>query len=76
MAFARITQYLDNMLCKPFLDFTMPRDRLGQSSDRVPIPIMLRTVPNQLAAESFDCPNEFDPFHDTTRSSTLRIPGI
>ena len=76
MAPAWITQHFYYVSGKPFLNLTMPRDRLGHSRDRVLIPIVLRTVSDQLAAKPFDFPNQVNPLHDTTRSSTLRILGI
>jgi hypothetical protein len=59
-----------------FLDFAMAGDGLRDTRRRVAIPIMLATVANENAAIAFDGPDQGDPFHETTSSSTFRMPGI
>lgn len=54
----------------------MSRDRLCYARPRIAIPIMLPTVPDELTAQSLNRLDEIDSLHDTTSSSTRRIPGI
>jgi hypothetical protein len=53
----------------------MSRHRLTYAGIWISIPIVFGAVTDQDAAKAFDRPNQIDSFHDTTRSSTLRIPG-
>src|SRR5205823_13671807 len=73
--FGGIAQRLDDMAGQPFLDVSMPRHGLGHPSDRIAVPVVLAAMAHQDTPEPLDRSDEIDPLHDTTNSSTLRMPG-
>ncbi len=48
--------------------------RLRNAGLRIAVPIVLGAMSHEHAALGFDLANQIAPFHDTTSSSTLRIP--
>lgn len=73
--FGGMAQHLDDMLGQIFLDFPMPRHRLRNTCHEITVPVVLASMPHQYPLEPFDRLDEIDPLHDTTNSSTLRMPG-
>lgn len=58
------------------LNLAVSRDWLRDTRVWVAIPIVSASMSNEETAESFDGADQIDAFHDTTRSSTFRTPGI
>jgi hypothetical protein len=54
----------------------MPRHWLGPPGGRLVVNVMFPTMPEQATARSFQGSNQITPFHATSNSSTLRIPGM
>jgi hypothetical protein len=48
-----IAEHFDNMPGEILLDVSVARNRLGHTSVRIPIPVMLAPMPNQYAAQFF-----------------------
>ena len=72
----RVTEHSDNMPGEILLDFPVSGNGLGHASAGISIPIVLALMPNQGAAQFFEGFDQVMSFHDTTSSSTLRIPAI
>ena len=71
----RIAQRLDDMAGQSFLDVSMPRHGLGHPSDGIAVPVVLTAMAHQDTIEPLKRSDQIDPPHDTTKSSTLRMPG-
>ncbi len=71
-----ITEHLDNVLCKSVLDLSMPWHRLSNFGFRVLIPVMFTTVTDENTTHVLKPFYQFAPFHDISRSATLRTFGI
>ena len=69
-----IAQRLDDMADQSFPDVSMPRHGLGHPSDRIAVPVMLTAMAHQDTTEPLYPSDQIDPLHDTTNSSTLRMP--
>ena len=52
----------------------MSRNRLRNARLRITVPIVLGPMAHENAAGGLYLSNQIAPFHDTTNSSTLRIP--
>jgi hypothetical protein len=50
-----IAQHPDDMSGETFLDFPMPRHRLGHAGGGIAVPVVLATMPHQNATEPLDC---------------------
>lgn len=72
----RILEYFDDVSGQTFVDLPVAWHGLDNAGPRIAIPIVLTAVPNERATKPFDGPEEVGSLHDTTSSSTLRIPGI
>jgi len=72
---AAADEHLDDVLGEVFPDLAMSRHRLDDTGSRVPIPVVLTAVSLQHTAGCFQLLDQIDALHETTRSSTLRIPG-
>ena len=46
-----------------FLDFLMTRNGLGDFGERILIPIVLASVPDEHPSRSLDFPDQLAPFH-------------
>ena len=71
-----VAKHADDVSGKTFLDLAVTRNRLRDARTGVAIPIVPCSVSNQSTTEAFDRLDKIDPFHDTTKSSTRRAPGI
>jgi hypothetical protein len=71
-----ITEHLDNVPCKSVLDLSMPWHRLSNFGFRVLIPVMFATVTDENTTHVLKPFYQFAPFHDISRSATLRTFGI
>src|SRR5204862_2652426 len=69
-------KHSQNVPRQTFLDLAVARNRLRNAGRRISIPIVLRAVANQHAAQALDLAHKIDSLHATSRSSTLRMPGI
>lgn len=58
------------------INFTMPRHRLGYSSPRILILIMLPSMSDEHAPKLLDLFNQIATFHATSNSATRRNAGI
>lgn len=72
----RVAEHADDPLGQSLVDLPVPRDRLGDAGRGVPVPVVLGTVPHQLAPESLDRPDQINALHGTTNSPTFRVPGM
>ncbi len=72
----RVSQLPDDATRKKFLDLAVPGQRLAHPSTRVLIPIVFVAVANEYATHRRELLDQFDPFHGTWSSATLRAPGI
>src|SRR5262249_52280089 len=68
-------QFFQKVPRQLFVNLAMSRHGLPDPGLRVLIPVVLRTVPDEDAAESLDLLDQLGPLHETINSSTLRIPG-
>ena len=71
-----VSELADDIPSQMLFDLPMPWDRLGDTRDRVAVPVMLAAVPHQLATELPDGPDQINAIHETSNSPTLRVPGI
>ena len=71
-----ISELANDVTGHVLFDLPMPGYGLGDTRDRVAVPVVLGSVPDQLAAELLDGPDQIQPLHETTNSPTLRVPGI
>jgi hypothetical protein len=71
-----IAKHSNDMPGKVLFDLSGLRNRLRDSRVGVAIPIVLRAISNQYTSGPFDLLDQVDAFHDTTKSSTRRAPGI
>lgn len=58
------------------LDFPVTRDGLGDLGDRILIPIVLASVPDEHPSRSFDLLNQLVPFHAISSSPRCFTQGI
>jgi hypothetical protein len=58
-----LRKHLDDMFGEPFVNLAMARNGLTHAGGRVQIPVVLRAVPDQPAAEGLDGPEQVGPFH-------------
>ncbi len=54
----------------------MPGNRPGNLSVRIPVPIVIPAVANELAAAILEQTHEIGPLHVSDSSATRLIPGI
>ena len=71
--FRWVTEHGGDVPGQMVLDLAVSRYRLGHGPG-VPVPAVTPTVPDQNASKPVDRPDQFDSFHGTTSSSTLRMP--
>lgn len=71
-----IPQRLDDMSGQAVVDFPAPRRRLSNARNGIAVPVVLSAMPHQYTPRPLNRSDQTDPLHDTTNSSTLRIPGI
>src|SRR5437899_780169 len=70
----RVSEQGDDVSGQALLDRAMPRDRLGYPGRGVPVPVVPPAVPDKDTSEPLDRSDQVDPLHETTSSSTLRMP--
>ena len=71
-----ITEHLDNMLGKSVLDLSMPWHRLSNFGFQILIPVMFAAVTDENTTHVLKPFYQLAPFHDISRSATLRTLGI
>jgi len=71
----RVLEHLDNVPGQRYLNLPVTRNRLNHAGMGIAIPIVPGTVADEQTSESFDCLDQVDSLHNTTRSSTLRTLG-
>lgn len=71
-----IPQHFDDLPGQRLFDLPVSWDWLDHAGFGIAIPVMLAAVADEHAAEPFNHPDQVYPLHDTTNSSTLRMPGI
>lgn len=69
-------EFFENTFREQFIDFTMPRNRLGNSGDGIVIPVMLSAVANQYATGTLELFDELAPFHEILSSATCLTAGM
>lgn len=73
--FRRVAEHGKDVPGQMVLDLAMSRHRLGHPGPGVPVPVVAPAVPDQDASEVFDRPDQVNPLHGTSSSSTLRMPA-
>lgn len=69
-----VPEHLNDVARESLVDLTMPGYRLDHAGFRIAIPVMLAAVPDEQASKPLNRSDQVDPLHDTTSSSTLRMP--
>gem|GEM_PF-6698358 len=71
-----VSEHSNDSIREMLFDFAVAWNWLGNVCTWIAIPVVFRSVPCKHASKSFKGLYEIHPFHDTTRSSTRRAPGI
>ena len=56
-------------------DVPMTRYGLGDPRERIAVPIVFAAMTHQDTPVPLDRPDQIEPLHETTNSSTFRMPG-